>query len=139
MGLAAVSGDVVESTNYILKKGYNGHSCRGGGAGNSAVEWEAMVLQEVSEWCFLTFDLPLLHYNTPHTAACTAASPLSTTPQGASTQSPSATQLFYSSPIHGRRRAEEAAGGESERDPWYAVCPLLFAFILRSQFGVHKT
>ena len=26
VGLAAVSGDVVESTNYILKKGYNGHS-----------------------------------------------------------------------------------------------------------------
>ena len=29
-----VSGDVVESTNYILKKGYNGHSSRGGGGGN---------------------------------------------------------------------------------------------------------
>ena len=37
-GLAAVSGDILESTNYILKKGYNGHSSRGGGAGKSAVE-----------------------------------------------------------------------------------------------------
>ena len=26
VGFAAVSGDVVESTNYILKKPYNGHS-----------------------------------------------------------------------------------------------------------------
>ena len=25
VGLTAVSGDIVESTNYILKKGYNGH------------------------------------------------------------------------------------------------------------------
>ena len=79
--LAAVSGDVVESVNYILKKGYNGHSARGGGAGKSAVEREAMVVQQVWEWWFLTFDLPLLHYNTPQTAACTAASLLSTTPQ----------------------------------------------------------
>ena len=38
MGLAAVSGDVVESVNYILKKGCNGHSARGGGAGKSALE-----------------------------------------------------------------------------------------------------
>ena len=38
LGLAAVSGHVVESTNYILKKGYNGHSSRGGGTGKSAVE-----------------------------------------------------------------------------------------------------
>ena len=30
VGLAGVSGDVVESTNYILKKGDNGHSSRGG-------------------------------------------------------------------------------------------------------------
>ena len=44
-GLAAVSGEVVESTNYILKKGYNGHSSRGGGAGKSAVAREAMVVQ----------------------------------------------------------------------------------------------
>ena len=28
-GLAALSGDVVESTNYILKKGYNGQGSRG--------------------------------------------------------------------------------------------------------------
>ena len=31
--LVAVLGDVMESTNYILKKEYNGHSSRGGGAG----------------------------------------------------------------------------------------------------------
>ena len=117
VGLAAVSGDVVESTNYILKKGYNGHSSRGGGARKSAVEREAMVVPHVWEWWFLTFDLPLLHYNTPHTAACTAASILSTTPQAPSTQAPSATQLYYSLPIHGCRRAEEATGGESEGDP----------------------
>ena len=73
LGLAAVSGDVVESVNYISKKRYNGYSARGGGAGNSAVEREPMVIQQVWEWWFLTFDLPLLHYNTPHTAACTAA------------------------------------------------------------------
>ena len=117
VGLAAVSGDVLESTNYILKKGYNGHISRGGGAGKSAVEQEAMVVQQVWEWWFLTFDLPLLHYNTPHTAACTAASLLGTNPQAPSTQAPSATQLHDSSPIHGRRRAEEAAGRDSEGDP----------------------
>ena len=112
-----MSGDGVESTNYILKKGYNGHSSKGGGGGKSAVEREAMVVQQVWDWWFLTFDLPLLHYNTPHTEACTAASLLSTTPQAPTTQAASATQLYYSSPIHGRRRAEEAAGGESEGDP----------------------
>ena len=37
VGLAAVSGAVVESTNYMFKKGYHGHSFRGGGAGKSAV------------------------------------------------------------------------------------------------------
>ena len=42
-GVAAASGDVVESTNYCLKKGYNGHSSRGGGAVKSAAEREAMV------------------------------------------------------------------------------------------------
>ena len=81
VGLAVVSGDVVESTNYIVKKGYNGHSSRGWGAGKTAVERKAMVVQQVWEWWFLMFDLPFLHYNTPHTAACTAASLLSTTPQ----------------------------------------------------------
>ena len=117
MGLAAVSGDVVEGTNYILKKGYDGHSSRGGGAGKSAVERGAMVVPQVWEWWFLTFDLPLLHYNTPHTAVCTAASLLSTTPQAPSTQAPSVTQLYYPSPMDGRRRAEEAARGESEGTP----------------------
>ena len=138
VGLAAVLGDVVESVNYILKKGYNGHSARGGGAGKSAVEREAMVVQQVWEWWFLTFDLPLLHYNTPHTALCTAASLVSTTPQAPTTHVPSATQLSYSLPIHRRRRDEEAAGGELEGD----IGPggmLLVVFILRSQFGVHKT
>ena len=48
--LATVSRDVVESTNYILKKGYNGHSARGGGVGRSAVEQEATVVQQVWEW-----------------------------------------------------------------------------------------
>ena len=131
VGLAAVLGDVVESVNYILKKGYNGHSARGGGASKSAVEREAMVVQQVREWWFLTFDVPLLHYNTPHTAACTAASLLSTTPHTPPTHAPSATQLSYSSPIHGRHRDEEAAGGEPEGD----VGPgsmLSAAFILRS-------
>ena len=32
VGLAAVWGDVLESTNYILKKGYNGHDSSGWGA-----------------------------------------------------------------------------------------------------------
>ena len=117
VGFAAVSGDLVESTNYILKKGYNGHTSRGWGAGKSAVEREAMVFPQVWEWWFLTFDPPLLHYNTPLTAARTAPSLLSTTPQASSTQAPSATQLYYSSPIHGRRRAEEAVVGESQGDP----------------------
>ena len=76
-----------------------------------------MVVQQVWEWWLLTFDLPLWHYNNPHTAACTAASLLGTTPQARSTHVSSATQLYYSLPIHGRRRAEEAAGGESEGDP----------------------
>ena len=47
VGLAAVLGDVVESTNYILKKGYNGHSSRGGDGGNSVVAREAMVVQQL--------------------------------------------------------------------------------------------
>ena len=42
--LAAVSRDVVESVNYILKKGYNGHSARGWGVGKSVEEREAMVV-----------------------------------------------------------------------------------------------
>ena len=131
VGLAAMSGDIVESLNYILKKGYNGHSARGGGAGKSVVEREAMVVQQVWEWWFLTFDLPLLHYNTPHTSACTAASLLSTTPQAPTNHAPSATQLSYSSPIHGRRRDEEAAGGEPKGDTSPGGM-LPFAFILRS-------
>ena len=131
VGLVAVSRDVAESVNYILKKGYNGHSARGGGAGKSAVEREAMVVQQVWEWWFLTFDLPLLHYNTPHTAACAAASFLSTTRQVPTTHAPSVTQLSYSSPIHGRRREEEAAGGEPEGDAGPRVT-LFVAFILRS-------
>ena len=130
-GLAAVLGDVVESINYILKNRYNGHSARGGDAGKSALEREAMVVQQVWEWWFLTFDLPLLHYNTPHTAACTAASLLSTTTHAPSTHAPSATQLSYSSPIHGRRRDEEAAGGEPEGVVGRSGM-LSTAFILRS-------
>ena len=65
VGLAALSGDGVESPNYILKKGYNGHSSRSGGVGKSAVEREAMVVEQGWEWWFLTFDL---HYctTTPH-------------------------------------------------------------------------
>ena len=134
VGLAAVSGDVVESTNYISKKGYNGHSSRGGGAAKSAVEREEMVSQQFLEWWFLTFDPPLLHYNTPHTAACTAPSLPSTTTQAPSNHAPYATYLDYSSPIHGRRRVEEDAGGEPEGDPgpggMLFVC--CFPFILRS-------
>ena len=117
VGLAAVWGDFVESTNDILKKGYNGHSSRGGGAGKSAVEREAMVVQQVWECWFLTFDLLILHSHTPHTAACNAASLLSTTPHAPSTDAPSSTQRYHSSPIHGRRQDEEAAGAESEGDP----------------------
>ena len=131
VGLAAVSGDVVESVNYILKKGYNAHSARGGGAGKSEVEREAMVVQQIWEWWFLTFDLPLLHYNTPHTAACTAASLLSTTPQAPTTRAPSATHLSYSSPIHGHRRDEEAAGGELEGNAGPGGM-LSVGFVLRS-------
>ena len=137
VGLVAVSGNVVESTNYILKKGYNGPSCRGGCAGKSVVEREALVVQQVWEWWFLTFDLPLLHYNSPHSAACTAASILSTTPQPCSTQAPfAAPQLYYSLPIHGRRRTEEAPGGGSEGDPrpggmFSAVVDVHVAFIIR--------
>ena len=135
VGLAAVSGDVVESTNNILKKGYNGHSSKGGGAGKSAVEREAMVVQQVWEWWFLTFDLPL-HYNTPHTAACTAAS-LLTTPQAPSTQVPSATQLYYSSPIHGRRRLKKLLQESQKATLALVVCCLSIvvrvhiAFIIR--------
>ena len=131
VGLAVVLGDVVESVNYILKKGYNAHSARGGGAGKSAVEREAMVVQQVWKWWFLTFNLPLLHYNTPHTAACTAASLVSTTPQAPTSHAPSATELSYSAPIHGRRRDEQAAGGEPEGDGDPGGM-LSVAFILRS-------
>ena len=138
VGLAVVSGDVVESVNYILKKGYNGHSARGGVAGKSAVEREAMVVQQVWECWFLTIDLPLPHYNTPHTSACTAASLLRSTPQAPTTHAPSAAQLSYSSPIHGRRQDDEAAGGEPKGDTGPGGM-LSVVFMLRSQFGVHKT
>ena len=44
-GSATVWGDVVESTNYISKKGCNGHSSRvAGWGGKSAVELEAVVV-----------------------------------------------------------------------------------------------
>ena len=99
--LAAVSSDVVESTNYILKKGYYGHSSRGGCAGKSAMQREAMVLEQVWECWFLTFELPLLHYNTPHTAACTAASLLSTGPQAPSTHAPSVPSFITPRPSMG--------------------------------------
>ena len=121
----------MESANYILKKGYNGHSARGGDSGKSAAEREAVVVQQVWEWWFLTFDLPLLHYNTPHTAVCTAASLLSSTPQAPSTHAPSAIQLSYSSPIHGCCRDEEAARGEPDGDTRPRGM-LSVAFMLRS-------
>ena len=47
VGLAAASGDVVDSTNYTLKKGCNGHSSRGAGVGKNAAEREAMVVLQV--------------------------------------------------------------------------------------------
>ena len=130
-GIGCYVEDVVESVNYILKKGYNGHSARGGGAGRSEVERQAMVVQQVWEWWFLTFDLSLLHYNTPHTAACTSASLLSTTPPTPPTNAPSANELSYSSPIHGLRRDEEAAEGKPEDDIGLGGM-LSVVFILRS-------
>ena len=39
-----------------------------------------MVILPVWEWWFVTFDMPLLHDDTPHTAARTAASLLSPPP-----------------------------------------------------------
>ena len=51
VGWAAVSGDVVESANCILKKGYNGPSSRDGGAGKSVVEREAMFVQPLTYRC----------------------------------------------------------------------------------------
>ena len=75
-----MSGDVVESTSYILKKGYNEYRSKAGGVHESVVEREGMVVKQLWEWWFLTFDLRLMHYNTPDTAACTAVSILSTTP-----------------------------------------------------------
>ena len=47
VGLAALSGDVVENTNDILKLGYNAHSSGGWGAGKNEGEREAMVVQQV--------------------------------------------------------------------------------------------
>ena len=81
LGWAAVSWDVAESTNYILRKGYSGHSSRGGNVAKTAVEGEAIVVRHLWEWWFLTFELPLLRYNTPYIAACKADSMLSTTRQ----------------------------------------------------------
>ena len=52
------------------------------------MEREAMVVWQFWERWFLTFDLPLLHYNAPHTAACTAASILSTNPNHAPPKGP---------------------------------------------------
>ena len=66
VGLIAVPGDVVESTNYSLKKGCNRHSSRGGGSETGTNGCQAGLGMVV-----LPFDLPLLHYSTPHTAACT--------------------------------------------------------------------
>ena len=93
-----------------------------------------MVVQQVWEWWFLTFPMPLLHYNTPQTAACTTASLLSTTPQAPSTQAPSATQLYYCSPIHARRRGEEAARGESKATVALVACCLSVVLRVRIAF-----
>ena len=46
--LAAVSGSVVESTNYILKKGYNGHGILGVGV-HVRVQWNG------KQWLFSRF------------------------------------------------------------------------------------
>ena len=98
------------------------------------VQWNG---KEWSSSRFGRFDLPLLYYIIPHTAAFTAASLLSTTPQAPTTHATSATQLYYSSPIHGRRRAEEADEGEPHATLALVVCPLSavvrvhIAFIIR--------
>ena len=112
VGFAAVSGDVVESTHYILNKGYNGHSPGCGGAGKSAREREAMVVQQYLEWWCLTFDLPLLRYNTPHRGVHRRFTSKHHPP---SILHP--TKLYYSSRIDGGRQADEVAAGESEGHP----------------------
>ena len=64
VGLAALSGDVVESTNCILNKGYNG-IVLGVGVGarvrQNGKQWSSRMFWE---WWFLTFNMPLLHYDT---------------------------------------------------------------------------
>ena len=79
--------------------------------GMSAVEHEAMVVQQVWQWWFLTFELLLLHYPAPHTATCTAALILSSTPPTPSTQAAvAAPKLHFASRIHRHCRIEEGAG-----------------------------
>ena len=63
MGLVAALGDLVESTNYTLRKGYNGHSSRGRVAGQSVVEREPTVVQRVWDgWFHTPRCAPPLHF-----------------------------------------------------------------------------
>ena len=102
LGLGAVSANVVESLNAILKKAHNDHTARGGGGGMpgaSNLEREGEVVLKAWEWWFLKFDLPLRTQGTPHTELCTMATLMAT-------HSPPPLALPHSpptliSPIHG--------------------------------------
>ena len=53
-GMAMFSGDIVETLNRLLKRGFNDHSGRGGGQGG----WKG-AMKQCLEWLFLYFDGPL--------------------------------------------------------------------------------
>ena len=60
LGFGVVCADVVESLNALLKGAYKDHTARGGGMpGASALQREAEVVLQASEWWFLKFGLPL--------------------------------------------------------------------------------
>ena len=125
----AVSVQVVESPNAILKRAYNDHKARGGGGGILAVtapEREAEVVLQVWDWWFLKGDLPLRTLGTPHMAPCTMA-----TLMDALSLAPPA----LVTPIHGLRHnggVNGANGVEDDRQSGMSLRVCVFACLSRA-------
>ena len=74
-GMAMFSGDVVESLNRLLKKGFNDHSDRGAQLSDGLeglIDAQGRVVGQVWEWVFLYFDIPLVRTGRTRTHACRA-------------------------------------------------------------------
>ena len=110
-----------------------------GAVGGSAVEREAMVHDHIWECSFLSFHLPLLHYNTPDTATCAATSTLSTTRNHCPPERPLWPLTFISlSPSMDTGERRKLLDENHKATLALVVCCLfLLVFILQS-YGVHN-